>query len=129
MITITEKDVKIKASRADKPGGQNVNHRSTKIELWINIDDLPLNNIEKKLIKGKLKNHINKKNEIWIEEQEQRTQEANKQIALQRLNNLINDALQTNPPRIPTEPSYFTKIKRLQLKQKNKINYSNNKSL
>lgn len=96
--------VKFKAVRASGPGGQRANRRSTKVELWVKISDLPLGDREKKMIRQKLANHINKEDELWVQEEEERSQELNRDRALERLNQMVGEALYEPPERIPTEP-------------------------
>ncbi|MDI6821067.1 MAG: alternative ribosome rescue aminoacyl-tRNA hydrolase ArfB [Patescibacteria group bacterium] len=103
-MLITEKDVKFKAVRASGPGGQRTNRRSTKVQLWIKIGNLPLKNIEKRRIREKLAHHINSDDEIEVWSEEERSQEMNRDKALFHLNKLVEEALKVRKPRIPTEP-------------------------
>ena len=99
------KDIKFKAGRAGGPGGQRTNRRSTKVQLWIQIDKLPLTKLQKKQLRKKLAKHINHKDEIEVMADEERSQEMNREAAVKRLNKVILDALKVPKKRIPTKPS------------------------
>lgn len=103
-MLITGKDVKFKASRSSGPGGQRANRRSTKVQLWVKIGNLPLTEIEKRRIRKKLAKHINHLDELWVENEEERSQEMNRDNALEHVNELIEKALKVPPRRIPTTP-------------------------
>jgi ribosome-associated protein len=117
-MLITEKDIiKFKAVRSSGPGGQRVNRRSTKVQLWVKISDLPLSERDKKKIRQSLAHHINHKDELWVYDQEERSQELNKDKALARLNQMIVEALKEPPPRLPAEPRRSTKEVRIKEKK------------
>ena len=103
-MIIDENNVRFKAVRASGPGGQRTNRRSTKVQLWVRIGDLPLTSPEKKRLRKVLEHHINHLDEIWVESEEERSQEANRETALRKINTLIKEALKIPERRIPTEP-------------------------
>lgn len=109
----TSNGVKFKAVRASGPGGQRVNRRSTKVQLWVKISGLPLGEAEKKRIRKKLTHHINRKDELEVWSEEERSQELNRDKALGRMNELLKDALKVPPPRIPTVPRRSVEDKRI----------------
>jgi len=109
--------VKFKAVRASGPGGQRTNRRSTKVQLWVKISNLPLGEREKKLIRKKLPRHINGRDEIEVMNQEERSQELNRDKALAKLNQLIAGALKIKKPRIPTWPSRRAEDRRIKEKR------------
>ena len=112
-MIINPKDIKFKAVRASGPGGQRTNRRSTKVQLWIRIGNLPLTEIEKKRIRTKLKNLINHNDELEVESEAERSQEENRDDALEKMNRLISEALKVPKKRIPTEPTRFSENKRI----------------
>lgn len=116
-MLINRKKVKFKAVRASGPGGQSVNRRSTKVELWINIGNLPFSLLQKRRIREKLAQHINHKDELWVQEQEERSQELNKDKAFQRLEKLIAEALKVPRRRIPTTPPRRAEETRIRVKK------------
>ncbi len=103
-MIIDPENVRFKASRSSGPGGSRVNRRSTRVEIWIKVGNLPLSPKDKNLIRRKLAHHLNHKDEIWVENQETRSQEMNRDLATERLNAMLKDALQVPKVRIPTEP-------------------------
>ena len=117
MGLVSEKNIKFKAIRSGKPGGQNANRRSTKIQLWVKIEDLPLSKMEKKRIREKLAHHINHKDELVVENEEERSQEMNRDKALERTNELLEEAIKVPPPRIPTRPPLSAEENRIRAKK------------
>jgi ribosome-associated protein len=113
---IDEKNIKIKTSRSSGPGGQNVNKRSTRVQVWVGVNDLNLSDEEKERIRAKLTNKINERDEIETESDEERLQEQNRERAIEKLNALIEEALHEDEPRIPTEPHQGAVEKRLRHK-------------
>jgi ribosome-associated protein len=105
--------IRFKASRSHGPGGQNVDHRATKVHAWVHIDDLPLDEKQKRIVREKLAKHINHDDELWAECQEERSQEENREHVVKHLNELLTHALDIHPPRIPTEPTRSSDERRL----------------
>ena len=103
-MLIGKNQARFKASRSSGPGGQRVNRRSTKVEIWVKVGNLPLSPKDRNLIRRKLARHLNAKDEIWVENQETRSQEANRDLALENLNAMLESALRVPKLRIPTEP-------------------------
>lgn len=102
-IFATEENIHWKAARSSGPGGQRVNKRSTKVQAWLSIPELPISDAQKNIIRTKLRNRINKNDEIEIISEEERSQRANKQKALALLNELLSEALRSEKKRIPTK--------------------------
>ena len=124
-MPIDEKYIRLKASRASGPGEQRVNRRSTKIQAWVNIGELPFSEEEKATIRRKLAGRINENDEFEVESEEERFQEQNRKTAVEKINRLIEDALYEDAPRIPTKPSKGAKEKRLRRKH---LRYQKKKS-
>ena len=112
-MILNSKDIKFKAVRAGGPGGQRTNRRSTKVQLWISIGDLPLSDIEKKRIRAKLKNYINHRDELEVQSDESRSQELNRDSALEKLDMLLREALRVPKKRIPMKPSRSAENRRI----------------
>jgi ribosome-associated protein len=113
VMIVTKDQVHFKAVRSHKPGGMNRDHRSTKVHMWVPVEDLPLDNHKKHIIREKLSHHINHNDEIWIECEEERSQEMNREKALEHLNQIISDAIDEDPKRLPTAPNRLDREKRL----------------
>ncbi len=104
MVYVTKENTRFKAARSRGPGGQNVNKRSTKVQIWAKIFDLPLRDEERSLLREKLTSHITKNDELEVSCEEERSQEQNHDRALEIMNILIEKALEIPKVRIPTEP-------------------------
>ena len=116
-IDVLKEKVRFKASRAHKPGGEGRDHRSTKVHMWVRVDDLPLEPLEKRRLREKLSHHINNDDELWVEDQETRYQEKNRELAFQHLKRLIEAAIKEPKPRIPNEPPLNAEDKRIREKK------------
>ncbi|MEK7630041.1 MAG: peptide chain release factor-like protein [Patescibacteria group bacterium] len=116
-MLIDKEMVRFRAVRASGPGGQRTNRRSTKVQLWVKVGDLPVSEQEKKMIRKKLVNHINHDDEIETWSEEERSQEMNRKHAFEKLQNLVNEALDVPLPRIPTEPRRSAEERRIKEKK------------
>lgn len=102
-MKLDKNDVKFKAVRASGPGGQNVNRRSTKVQVWVEVGKLGLTDEEETRLREKLAHHLNQRDELEVVVEDQRSQEENRDIALERLRTMIEEALKVPAERIPTE--------------------------
>lgn len=116
-MVLKKNQVRFKASRSSGPGGSRANRRSTKVEIWVKVGNLPLSEKEKKLVRRKLAHHLNRKDEVWIDNQETRSQEMNRDLAVENLNAMLEGALKVPKPRIPTEPRRSAKEGRIKGKK------------
>lgn len=103
-VLVGPDDVRFKAVRSSGPGGQRVNRRSTKVQLWVRIGNLRLSDQERRLIRARLEHRINHRDELEVAWEGERLQERNRALALEHLNELLAAALRVPPRRIPTEP-------------------------
>lgn len=113
MIELTEKDVRMKTSRASGPGGQRVNKRSTRVQLWVKIDALSITDEEKQRAREHLAKHINHDDEFEVSCDDERFQERNREIALSRMNEMLHEAIKKPEERIPTIPPAIVEERRL----------------
>ncbi len=100
-----KEDVRMKMSRSSGPGGQNVNRRSTKVQVRLPISKILVTEVQRARILSRLAHRINHKGELEAESEEERTQEANREKALATLNRLIVSAVRIPKKRIPTKIS------------------------
>ena len=100
-ITIPASEVKLRFSRSGGPGGQNVNKRSTKVEVVFDLD-------ASKAIPTRLKTRALERlgPVVRVTAEDGRTQGENRQRAIERLRRILTKALAPPPKaRRPTKPS------------------------
>jgi ribosome-associated protein len=113
-----EEEFVFSASRSSGPGGQNVNKVSTRVELRFSvINTLIFSEDEKALILKKLRNKINKEGELLLVSQVGRSQSENKNLVVEKFYDIVARALTIPLKRIPTKPSYSSRLKRLDEKK------------
>ena len=106
-------------ARSSGSGGQNVNKVSTKVILYLNINQSQyLSNEQKLLISDRLKNRINKDGILQISSDVERTQFGNKKAVVAKLEKLLTKALHVDEKRVATKPTKISKIKRLDEKKR-----------
>ena len=93
-----------KAVRSSGAGGQNVNKVSSKVVLSFNLQaSNALSEDEKILVEQKLGKRINSQGKLILQCDEDRSQLRNKDIVTKRFLHLIENALHTEKPRVPTK--------------------------
>jgi ribosome-associated protein len=117
-IFFKEKDARVKMARAGGPGGQNVNKRATKVQVWLPVARVSASAEEKKRIREKLASRITQADEIEIECDEERSQEANRARAFTRLHELLRVAVKIRKKRIPTKISVSAETRFQEQKKK-----------
>ena len=110
--------VRLSASRSSGPGGQNVNKVSTKVELRLNLNDLPLSERVRARLELLAARRINDESELVIVADEHRSQLRNKAEAFDRLRELLLQAKAQPKVRKPTKPTKGSKVRRLDEKKR-----------
>lgn len=106
------------ASRSIGPGGQNVNKVASKIELRFHVaSSLILSDEEKQLVFAKASGKINKEGYLQLFSQASRSQLVNKQSAIVAFYTLLLYCFSRKKPRMATQASKSSKIKRLKSKK------------
>jgi ribosome-associated protein len=104
--------VAFSASRAGGPGGQHVNTSSTRVELRVPVEALPLTGAERALVRERLASRIGADDALRVVAASERSQALNRTEAERRLARLIGAALRTEPARVPTRPSRAARQRR-----------------
>jgi len=128
MIKIKESELRLSFIRSRGPGGQNVNKVSTAVQLKYNIVNAEIPDKIKKRFFEQYKNKISKNGDIIIVAQSYRTQNKNKIDAINRLESLFSD-IKIPIKRIPTKPSWSSKVKRVESKKKRSVLKKNRKKV
>ena len=116
-VFVRESDLTFRAVRSTGPGGQNVNKRSTKVELRIHIDDIPLERGARTRLARLAAGRLTDAGEIIITADEERSQRRNREAALSRLREIVARALVRPKPRKPTRPTRGSVERRIQEKK------------
>lgn len=104
-------------SRSSGPGGQNVNKVSSRAELRLNIDELPLAEHERTRLRSLAGRRVLDDGTLQLFSQESRSQSDNKRLCVEKLTELLEQALAAPKPRRATKPSKGSKRRRLEDKR------------
>ncbi len=116
-LIITEPEYK--AVRSSGAGGQNVNKVSSKVVLSFNLNTSnALTEDEKVLAAQRLGKRINSQGVLILQCDEDRSQLRNKDIVTKRFVQLIEGALHTEKPRVPTKIPKAVIKKRIENKRR-----------
>lgn len=116
-VVVPADSIQITFVRSSGPGGQNVNKRSTKAQLRININNIPLNDRAHARLVRLGRNAINSNNELVLSADDTRSQSRNRRACMDRLREIIMRALIEPKMRKATKPTRGSVRRRLEAKK------------
>ena len=118
-VTIPADELRIRFTRSGGPGGQNVNKRSTRVEVTFPLaSSRALSERQRALAVQRLGSRVDARGRVRVVSSSGRTQAENRVLALTRLQGLLTDALRPPPrARRKTAPSKTAVERRIREKK------------
>ena len=116
-VAVRVEDITLSYVRSSGPGGQNVNKRSTKAQLRIEIDRIPLDHRAKARLLEHGRAYLVGDGVLLIESDETRSQSRNRQACMDKLRALVIRALVVPKVRRATKPTRGSVRRRLEEKK------------
>jgi ribosome-associated protein len=116
---LPESELEIMFSRSSGKGGQNVNKKSSRVQLRWNIKNSKFISENDKLMLGKvLKGKLTTSGDLIVVSERERSQIANLRDARYRMMEMVKKALIRPKKRLKTAPNRVARLKRMENKRK-----------
>ena len=112
-IQVPAQALRVLYSRSGGPGGQNVNTRATKVQLFLDLSSCGLHPAVQERLCQAHPGKLSSAGEVMVAVSTHRTQDANLKTARERMAQMVQSVLQPPKRRRKTRPSRGSKERRL----------------